>query len=585
MFRSFRARITFFVIGVVLSCVGMIGAISLFSIKRTAEQSSVQFMSLLCDSKYREMNEYMDSVRQSVDILSHFLSGDISSVALLEGGVIGAKGTGEMLEGRDWESDQQKELDEYLRAHVKNVQAVFNSVAYNTSNAIGYYYRLNPEISNQKPGFLYFKNGTSDFLETTPTDILSYDKNDEERVGWYYKTIERGRPSWHEPYFDKNLNTKMTSYIAPIYKAGTFVGVVGMDLSYDALVEKIHNLDIYETGYAFMTDNKGHIVYHPHLPEGTVLRDVNPELAELENHVYETTSSSASLIEYTYNGIDMKAASQVLENGLRLYICAPDSEINAGWQHLVQVLLLAMFLLIIVFVAIATVIISRVTKPLRRLTEASKQVSEGNYDIDLPEAGDDEVGTLSGAFRDLVDNLKIYIDDLNSKAYKDPLTKVKNKAAFDIWCRQINETLKSEDEMVFAEFAVLMFDANLLKEINDQYGHPRGDIYLQRGSELICKTFAHSPVFRVGGDEFVVILQGEEYKNRKELMKQFEQRAEEINAEAVHPWEKVNMAMGMSAYNPRHDTSVESVYKRADLAMYKNKREWKQSQQVENKNI
>lgn len=581
MLRSFRAKITFFVFAVILSCVGMIGIISIFAIRRVAEQSSVQFMSLLCDSKYREMNEYMDSVRQSVDILSTYLSGDISSVALVEGGVIGAKGTGEMLEGRDWESPQQKELDEYLREHVRNVQAVFNSVAYNTSNAIGYYYRINPEISNTKPGFLYFKNGSTDFIQTTPTDILAYDKNDEERVGWYYKTVERGRPSWHEPYFDRNLNTKMTSYIAPIYKAGTFVGVVGMDISYDALVEQIHDLDIYETGYAFLTDGSGRIVYHPSLPEGTYLRDVNPELAEVENLVFETSSTSSKLIEYTYNGVQKRAASQILENGLRLIICAPEEEINASWQHLIQVLLLTMFLLIIVFLTIVTLIISRVTEPLRHLTNAAKQVSEGNYDIKLPVSDDDEVGTLNNAFQDLIDHLKIYIDDLNSKAYKDPLTRVKNKAAYDIWSRQTNELLKSEDEMVQEQFAILMLDCNLLKEINDRYGHPRGDLYLQNAAHLICEVFAHSPVFRVGGDEFVVILLNDEYHNRRKLMQKFSDEADRINAEAKNGWEEINMAMGLSVYNPRQDTCVEDVFKRADQAMYKDKREWKQNRSAE----
>lgn len=177
------------------------------------------------------------------------------------------------------------------------------------------------------------------------------------------------------------------------------------------------------------------------------------------------------------------------------------------------------------------------------------------------------------------------ISDLNSKAYKDSLTRVKNKSAYDLWVHQIDETLKSPDERASAEFAVLMFDCNLLKEINDKYGHQHSDVYLKQGSDLICKTFVHSPVFRVGGDEFIVILQGEDYRDRRELMEQFEIRSKQINTGAENPWEKVNMAVGMSVFNPRFDTSVESVYKRADLAMYKNKREWKQNRQTENNNI
>ena len=575
--NSFRVRITLFVIGVVLVSVGTVSLTSLIAIRNTAEKASVQFVSLLCDSKYREMNEYMDSVRQSVDILSHYLSDDLDAVALLEGGVVGAKGTGELLEGRDWESQQQQELDAYLHSQVQAAQVVFKSVAFNTNNAISYYYRLNPELSSTERGFLYSKNGTTDYYEMTPTDILAFDKNDAGRVGWYYKTIDRGRPSWLEPYYDENIRMKMTSYIAPIYKAGTFVGIVGMDISYDTLVEQIKDLDIYETGYAFLTDGSGAIVYHPYLEEGTLLSDVNRELSQVEQDLLQTSGNSSSLINYTYNGIEKRAASQILENGLRLVMCAPEQEINAEWQALVRRVVIITLGLLALFVSLVTLIMRHITRPLQRLTVAANQISAGNYDVDLPENGTDEIGSLTGAFRELVDHLRIYIDDLNSKAYKDPLTHVKNKAAFDIWVRQINEELHSEDEMVHKQFAILMFDCNLLKEINDRYGHTRGDLYLQKGSSLICSTFAHSPVFRVGGDEFVVVLENEEYRDRKKLMEQFRKSAEENNAHAAHPWDKISMAMGIGVFNPRSDHSIESVYKRADKAMYANKRDWKEA--------
>ncbi len=60
-------------------------------------------------------------------------------------------------------------------------------------------------------------------------------------------------------------------------------------------------------------------------------------------------------------------------------------------------------------------------------------------------------------------------------------------------------------------------------------------------------------------------------------METFQKNIDENNAAAVHPWEKVSMAAGISVYNPRVDVSVENVYKRADKAMYKDKREWKEA--------
>lgn len=88
-----------------------------------------------------------------------------------------------------------------------------------------------------------------------------------------------------------------------------------------------------------------------------------------------------------------------------------------------------------------------------------------------------------------------------------------------------------------------MFDCNWLKEINDAYGHERGDIYLRATSHAICETFTHSPVFRLGGDEFATLLQGSDYKHRDELLQAFDKKTEEVAATVSHPWEKVDVAI------------------------------------------
>ena len=59
-------------------------------------------------------------------------------------------------------------------------------------------------------------------------------------------------------------------------------------------------------------------------------------------------------------------------------------------------------------------------------------------------------------------------------------------------------------------FAVAVCDVNGLKAINDTLGHQAGDKLIREASMLICNTFKHSPVYRVGGDEFVVILIGQD---------------------------------------------------------------------------
>lgn len=116
-----------------------------------------------------------------------------------------------------------------------------------------------------------------------------------------------------------------------------------------------------------------------------------------------------------------------------------------------------------------------------------------------------------------------------------------------------------------------MFDCDDLKLINDQYGHDKGDEYLKAASRVICRVFQHSPVFRIGGDEFSVILRNEDYQNREALVRQMEKLKAEITAATEHKWELVRMSMGIAVYDPQSDRTVNDVARRADEIMYENK--------------
>ena len=83
---------------------------------------------------------------------------------------------------------------------------------------------------------------------------------------------------------------------------------------------------------------------------------------------------------------------------------------------------------------------------------------------------------------------------------------------------------------------------------------------------MICQQFNHSPVFRIGGDEFVAMLEGEDYKNRKVLLAEFETRTEE----SVTSGGPV-VATGLAMYRPGRDNSYRRIFERADQRMYDRK--------------
>ncbi|MCR4656121.1 MAG: transporter substrate-binding domain-containing protein [Lachnospiraceae bacterium] len=117
------------------------------------------------------------------------------------------------------------------------------------------------------------------------------------------------------------------------------------------------------------------------------------------------------------------------------------------------------------------------------------------------------------------------VKDLNKRAFVDSLTSVRNKGAYYDYIKNLQKCLDREE---ISEFAVGIFDCNDLKKINDEYGHDKGDIYLKAASRLICTVYEHSPVFRIGGDEFAVFLLNTDFENREELLKVFENRRSEI---------------------------------------------------------
>lgn len=149
------------------------------------------------------------------------------------------------------------------------------------------------------------------------------------------------------------------------------------------------------------------------------------------------------------------------------------------------------------------------------------------------------------------------------KARRDELTGIKNKNAYGEFERKLNEQIKSGEA---DEFAIAICDVNGLKTVNDTQGHKAGDEYIKAASELVCETFKHSPVFRVGGDEFVVVLKGHDFEAREELEKSFMDIAKRHAEE-----HKVVVACGISVFDKMHDKNVSAVFERADALMYRNK--------------
>ena len=207
---------------------------------------------------------------------------------------------------------------------------------------------------------------------------------------------------------------------------------------------------------------------------------------------------------------------------------------------------------------------------------AKRQVGEGpdaRYYLLEERYVKDAKGSVDGSYLRVQDVTagEQQIGQIRQEAYRDSLTGVGSKAAYTKKVDQLINQIKNG----LQDFAVVMVDMNNLKYINDDFGHEAGDLYIKGCCHLICDAYKHSPVFRIGGDEFVVILQGQDYERRAEITEELRSAYEEAFDSDKDPWLRYSAAVGLAEYSARENT-YDLVFKRADHAMYAEKKMFKQ---------
>ena len=236
-----------------------------------------------------------------------------------------------------------------------------------------------------------------------------------------------------------------------------------------------------------------------------------------------------------------------------------------------------------------------VVGPLKKITLKSK-VFKPEKDISYEDAGvidlelnsHDEISDIYESIRsmqtDIIDYLNVLhatendlkaktaqISEISRKAYQDALTGVGSKAAYMKKTEELDSALASGT----AQFALVMVDIDNVKTINDSHGHKAGDMYITGCCRVICDIFKHSPVYRTGGDEFVAVLQGVDYKARHELVRKLKERFEYTAGRTdKNPWQRYSASVGLGESSPG-DSTADLIFRRADEDMYRDKKRGK----------
>lgn len=242
---------------------------------------------------------------------------------------------------------------------------------------------------------------------------------------WYQIPHELGHPVWSEPYYDEGGgDIIMATYSVPFYREvlgkRRIIGIVTADISLDWLQKIVGDIQIAETGYAFLLSKNGTFVTHPRrdlIMNETIFSLAeargDPALREVGRAMINEQSGYTPFFCTMTNKACWMGYSPLASSGWSLAVLFPQSELMADIDALnrtVWTLVLAGFLLLLFVIA---GIARSITRPLRSLTSAARDIAAGNLDAPLPaKRSGDEVGHLADSFAYMQQALKQYIQDL-----------------------------------------------------------------------------------------------------------------------------------------------------------------------------
>lgn len=267
----------------------------------------------------------------------------------------------------------------------------------------------------------------------------------------------------------------------------------------------------------------------------------------------------------------------------KLIVRADDSDLNDRATFYGKFIILLMGFTFIVSLLVSLMLRKRFLNPILYLAQTAEKITSSNdYSLRAKELSQDEVGKLTSCFNTMLhtieqrDNslenqVKLRTQELESAnsqlhqyAYQDGLTDLPNR-------RYFYERLQALVSKPNQKFTLIFIDLDGFKEVNDSLGHDFGDLLLHEVAIRLQKCISqYDTVARLGGDEFTLILENTD--NPTEVIKTVENVMDNLTKPITIKNERVNVtaSIGITFY-PNNGTTVESLIKRADQAMYLSK--------------
>ena len=225
----------------------------------------------------------------------------------------------------------------------------------------------------------------------------------------WYNCIESGKTVYTVPYVDDATGDTVLTIASPVYNSmDKGIGMAGMDISMETIMETLASYKIGDNGYIMLVAEDGTFIYHPDASRvGTNIKDMNISKSLLN----AVESREEGLLKYKTDGQSKVGyLANVGETGYMVISCI------TNWEYNFAILSMLVMFIIIFAVGLLIIIISmrkaaaQIVKPLGELNDAAMKLAEGDLDVELNVTSEDEVGELGRSIEKTVARLKEYIN-------------------------------------------------------------------------------------------------------------------------------------------------------------------------------
>lgn len=507
-----------------------VGGISLWTISHLTYDYEIQNMNHIVDTKATIINDELLRSENVVDYAANSVSREIKDPAKLR------------------DPEFQHRMAEFVDNDFQNAKTDLNIICS--------YYLYYPSANVSA----LWK--ASDDRDEHFYDVLERQRTENSRViprhvlSFAY-LMDEGQASWTQPYYSTYLKRYIISYLSPVYKDGVMVAIIGVDLDFQAFIDRLYaNPPEGEHGMIILSDATGTVEYSPEKP----LVDKDIHLKDTPSKVTEAGQTDRTMLTYTWAGEPSIAGIKTLRNGMnfidlrqipQIYDRTRKAFIQMGFG-LIAVCILASLL--------PLYIISRLSERLQLVIEAAKEVGEGNYDVKLHDTQPDDIGELSRNFQAMAEKVAAAQGNLTYMSQHDVLTGILNRMGLD---KEVADWLMAHPA---SHGALVSLDLDGFKFINDLHGHMAGDEALRTLARDLVESFGHDQIIgRNGGDEFVVFMKDTEPEQAEKVIKAFSSKVKTFTYDGeTHAF---SVSIGYTLYKG-DGTSLSRLFHQSDTALY-----------------